>query len=183
VTSNQPVRGKIVRSTFRPLVAIAVAGMVAVGCSNGSGESTTGTSAANYEQALKFSKCMRSHGLPDFPDPDASGDTTVDGIVNGSTLDPESSGWKRAVAACEDLQPPGFTGTKRTAEQQAASLEFAQCIRENGVQDFPDPDPNGPLIDTNRIPSLAGGGSLSMLNAAMQTCGARFGDRIGVTTP
>jgi hypothetical protein len=28
---------------------------------------------------------------------------------------------------------------KRSPEQQSAALNFAQCIRENGVKDFPDP--------------------------------------------
>jgi hypothetical protein len=54
-----------------------------------------------------------------------------------------------------------------------ARLKFAQCMRENGVKDFPDPTPNGPLIDTNRIPSLAGKDPRSDLefNAARHKCG------------
>ena len=42
---------------------------------------------------------------------------------------------------------------KRTPKQQSASLKFAQCIRDNGVKDFPDPVNGEPLIDTNKIPS------------------------------
>jgi hypothetical protein len=61
-------------------------------------------------------------------------------------------------------------GTKRSSQQQSAALEFAQCIRANGVPDFPDPLPNGPLVDTNRIPSAAGPGGMSSLHAAMQKC-------------
>ena len=166
------------RGTVRPLVAIIAAGLITTGCSTSSGDSESGT--GTFDQAVAFAQCMRSHGLAEFPDPDASGELTIDGILNGSSLDPDSSLWKRAVAACEDLQPPGFTGTRRTSAQQAASLEFARCVRENGVRDFPDPDPNGPLVDTNRIPSLAAGGSLAGLNAAMKTCGALFGERVGV---
>jgi hypothetical protein len=53
-----------------------------------------------------------------------------------------------------------------------ARLKFAQCMRDNGVKDFPDPTPNGPLIDTNRIPSLAGKDPRTDpgLNAAMHRC-------------
>ena len=88
---------------------------------------------------MKFAECMRENGVSEFPDPDASGELTIDGVVNGSSLDPSTAAWKEAIGACKDLQPPGFTGHKRSAEQQDAALEFAQCIRENGVKDFPDP--------------------------------------------
>ena len=90
-----------------------------------------------------------------FPDPDASGELTIDGVLNGSSLDPDAPAWKQAIAACKDLQPSGFTGAQATPEQQSASLKFAQCIREHGVTDFPDPINGEPLVDTNRIPSAA----------------------------
>jgi hypothetical protein len=54
--------------------------------------------------------------------------------------------------------------------QQSAALKFAQCIRENGVQDFPDPVNGQPLVDTNRIPSAATSSGMSILNAAMHKC-------------
>ena len=41
-------------------------------------------------------------------------------------------------------------------------------MRDNGVKDFPDPTPDGPLIDTNRIPSAAG--NMPAINAAMRKC-------------
>jgi hypothetical protein len=49
-------------------------------------------------------------------------------------------------------------------------LKFAQCIRGHGVPDFPDPVPDGPLVDTNRIPSASQPGGMSNLRAAMQRC-------------
>jgi hypothetical protein len=61
-------------------------------------------------------------------------------------------------------------GSKRSSQQQQAALTFAHCIRANGVPDFPDPIPNGPLVDTNRIPSSNSPGGMSILNAAMQKC-------------
>ena len=60
-------------------------------------------------------------------------------------------------------------GHKRSAQEQEAALKFAQCIRDNGVKDFPDPTEDGPLVDTSRIPSAAGDG-ISRINAAMQKC-------------
>ena len=65
---------------------------------------------------------------------------TIDGVVNGSSLDPSTAAWKQAIGACKDLQPPGFTGHEaERPSSRTAALEFAQCIRENGVKDFPDP--------------------------------------------
>jgi hypothetical protein len=106
-----------------------------------------------------------------FPDPDASGELTIDGVLNGSSLDPSAPAWKEALSACRDLQPAGFTGGRRSTEQQDAALEFARCIRDNGVKDFPDPANGEPLVDTNRIPSAATSGGMSVLDAAMRTCG------------
>ncbi len=116
---------------------------------------SAGTTSTGAAKAVKFAACMREHGLSGFPDPDASGELTIDGIVNGSSLDPDSPAWKEAIGACKDLQPSGFTGHKRGSGQQDAALAFAECIRANGVPDFPDPAPDQPLVDTNRIPSSA----------------------------
>ena len=138
------------------------------------------TKAADRQQAVKFAECMRKNGVKGFPDPDASGQLTIDAIANGSSLDTNSAAFKQAVSACKDLEPAGFTGGKRSAEQQAGALKFAQCIRDNGVPDFPDPAPDAPLVDTNRIPSANRNGGMGILNAAMQKCG-KFAADAGVT--
>ncbi|MCC7370234.1 MAG: hypothetical protein IT306_17555 [Chloroflexi bacterium] len=93
-----------------------------------------------------------------------------DGVVNGSKLDPGSTVWQQAIGACTDLQPAGFMGVRRSAQQQERALKFAQCIRENGVKDFPDPDPNGPIIDTTRMPGNPAGLSIPGLRAAQEQC-------------
>jgi hypothetical protein len=63
-------------------------------------------------------------------------------------------------------------GQEVTPKQADARLKFAQCMRDHGVPDFPDPTPNGPLIDTRRIPSLAGKDPRTDqgFNAATRTC-------------
>ncbi len=61
-----------------------------------------------------------------------------------------------------------------------AALKFAQCIRENGVEDFPDPVNGQPLVDTNRIPSSATNGGMSILNAAMHKCGALYSGELAL---
>ena len=161
--------------TLRPLAALAMIALISAGCSNapaktGTGGSGGNSTAATRQEAMKFAECMRVNGVREFPDPDASGDLTIDQIANGSSLDTSTAAFKQAISACKDLEPPGFTGGKRSPEQQKAALKFARCIRDNGVKDFPDPTPDGPLIDTNRIPSAARNGGMMILNAAMQKC-------------
>ena len=114
---------------------------------------------------------MRANGVSAFPDPDASGALTIDAVANGSSLNTNSAAFKHALSACKDLEPAGFTGNQRSPQEQKAALAFAQCIRDNGVRDFPDPAKTDPLVDTNRIPSAATPGGLTILNAAMRKCG------------
>jgi hypothetical protein len=175
--------------TLWPLAALALTAVIVAGCGNGSAGTGSGgnstapnhnSTATSREKAVKFAECMRANGVSAFPDPNASGELTIDAVANRSSVDTSSAAWKQAIGACKDLEPPGFTGTKVTPEQRTARLEFAQCIRDNGVPDFPDPTPNGPLVDTNRIPSAATEGGISILNAAMHKCRG-FGAAAGVT--
>jgi hypothetical protein len=158
------------------LAPIAIVVLISACGSSAPAGTSTGSSAnnnnttANARKAVKFAKCMRSNGVNDFPDPGASGSFTIDGVVNGSSLDPNSPAFRQAISACKDLEPAGFTGSKRSPQQTQAALKFAQCIRENGVKDFPDPANGQPLVDTNRIPSAATDSGMSILNAAMQKC-------------
>lgn len=159
----------------RPLAALALVAVIGAGCSKGPGHSESANTVrrdtpTDRDKAMQFAECMRDNGVRAFPDPDASGQLTIDAVANGSSVDTSTAAFEQAVSACRDLEPAGFTGDKRTAEQQQAGLRFAQCIRDNGVADFPDPDPNGPLVDTNRIPSAARPGGIGMLDAAMQKC-------------
>jgi hypothetical protein len=159
----------------RPLAALAMVALAIAGCSDDEPADNGNPNAGH-----KFAQCMRDNGVSEFPDPDASGELTIDGVLNGSSLDSNAPAWKEAIAACKDLQPPGFTGDKDVSdEEQEVRLEFAQCMRDNGVEDFPDPAKGDPLVDTRRIPSAAEDGGMSIINAAMQTCGDLAAKAIG----
>jgi hypothetical protein len=153
----------------RPLVALAIVALIGAGCGTSSSGGVS-NSATGREKAVKFAECMRDNGVSEFPDPDASGELTIDGVANGSGLDPTTAAFDDALSACKDLEPPGFTGRKRSTQEQENALKFAQCIRENGVKDFPDPAEGEPLVDTRRIPSSDRPGGMDILNAAMRTC-------------
>jgi hypothetical protein len=171
-----------------PLAALATVALIGAGCSNDSAEngstgtgtaSSTGTtsSGANKkltarDKAVKFAECIRAHGVSDFPDPNAKNQ-----FEYGVSVSPAV--WKQATTACKDLQPPGTLSGKRTPKQQSASLRFAQCIRDNGVKDFPDPVNGEPLVDTYKIPSSNKPGGMAILNAAMQKCGKVLGEAAG----
>ncbi|MCW2924769.1 MAG: hypothetical protein JWM98_2173 [Thermoleophilia bacterium] len=127
--------------------------------------------AETQEQGVKFADCVRSHGVGDFPDPGPSGDFDY-----GVSVSPEV--WTAAVSACKDLQPPGTLSSKRSQRQQRESLGFANCMRSNGVKDFPDPVNGDPVIDTNKIPSSNRPGGMDILNAAIATCRTQLDETI-----
>jgi hypothetical protein len=167
--------------TLRPLAALAVIALISAGCSNAPADTgTANNTASNHEKAMQFAQCMRDNGVSNFPDPDASGALTIDAVANGSSVNPNSATFQQALSACRNLEPAGFMGQKRSAQQQAAALKFAQCIRDNGVKDFPDPTTDGPLVDTTRIPSTDTPGGMTILQAAMRKC-RDFAAAAGVT--
>ena len=159
--------------TLRPLAALALVALISAGCgSNAASETGTASNTGAggdkkltaRDKAVKFAECIRAHGVSDFPDPNAKNE-----FEYGVSVTPAV--WKQATTACKDLQPPGTLSSKRTPKQQSASLRFAQCIRENGVKDFPDPVNGEPLVNTYKIPSSNRPGGMTILNAAMQKCG------------
>ena len=100
-----------------------------------------------------------SGGLPEEPtrSPHTWSDLGhIAGVSWAVLADPRTAAWKQAIGACKDLEPPGFMGHKRSAGEQEKALTLAQCMRDNGFQDFPDPTTDGPLIDTSKMPSARG---------------------------
>jgi hypothetical protein len=165
------------------LALVALIGVTSAGCgSNAPSETATASSASSTattsiaadkkltarDKAVKFAECIRAHGVSDFPDPNAKNQ-----FEYGVSVSPAV--WKKATTACKDLQPPGTLSGKRTPKQQTAALRFAQCIRDNGVRDFPDPVNGEPLVDTYKIPSSNKPGGMTILNAAMRKCGNVLG--------
>jgi hypothetical protein len=128
-----------------------------------------GDGGASAEQATKYSECMRANGVTDFPNPNAEGQIGYGGISV-----PKAT-WTNAVGACEDLEPADWGDVGRTPEQQNAALEFAQCVREHGVPDFPDPaTAQDPLIDTTKMRGDVSARSISELQPAVEACHGSF---------
>jgi len=136
------------------------------------GTSSTGDTSSGadkkltkQEKAVKFAECMRANGVPHFPDPDTKGAVNFE-------VDVTREVWLKAIDACKALKPPGALSSKRTPKEQSATLRFAQCVRDHGVKDFPDPVNGEPVIDTYKIPSSNKPGGMTILNAATHKCGS-----------
>ncbi len=98
-----------------------------------------------FEEALAYSECMRENGITDFPDPEKQGQGGISlGLPDG--MDPESEEFKAASAACEDLQPGPDGNETMDPEAYEARLEYSECMRTNGITEFPDPEPGGGII-------------------------------------
>jgi hypothetical protein len=175
----------VTRRRLRPLAALAMVALIGAGCSDtpaetgntGTGSNGANKSATNGSKTLKFADCMRENGITEFPDQNGSSDQEfVEAIEK---LDPGSTAFKKALGACKDVQPPGLLGGKASPQQMSARLKFAQCIRDNGVKDFPDPANDDPLVDTRRIPSTDRAGGMTILNAAMAKCRDAAADALG----
>lgn len=97
------------------------------------------TAASKYGQALDYSRCMRSHGVPNYPDPkEVGGAVQISGT--GSGMNPDSPTYRSAQQSCRPLLPGG--GESTTSEQQhalAQTLQLSTCMRAHGIEAFPDP--------------------------------------------
>jgi hypothetical protein len=137
--------------------AVAALSLLAAGCGGGgspqgvatiASTSATTTTIQNQGNALvAFSRCMRSHGAPNFPDPQRYVGGNVKLTIHGLGSSPQL---QAAMSACGNLLPTnGGSGTQETAAQQRTQLaderSFAQCMRRNGVSRFPDPTAQGQL--------------------------------------
>jgi hypothetical protein len=72
------------------------------------GRPTAQTQAKELQQALGFAKCMRSHGVPKFPDPKVNGDGGILQTIDPKTgVDPGSPQFKAAQQTCQRLVPGG----------------------------------------------------------------------------
>jgi hypothetical protein len=127
----------------------AALALTAAGC-GGSGDSKSSSSGSNptVEQAVKYAQCMRENGVTNFPDPDKNGRIVI-AAGGPNKNDPQV---KKAQQTCKSLEPPGLKDDPaKVAQAQQEWLKFAQCMRKNGIQDFPDPKDGKLLVPRDRI--------------------------------
>ena len=136
-------------------------------CGGGS-PNTAGSAGAGQSrlaQALAYAHCMRSHGVPNFPDPTSAG-----GFVMNPSNSSSLQGHQSARTACGHLYPNEGKATAdpaQQAQQQRQGLAFAACMRRHGFPNFPDDWSGnvGQLISAGIDPSSP------QLNAGLTKCG------------
>src|SRR5690348_13054392 len=115
----------------------------AVGVSSGSAPASA-ASANPQDMALRFAQCMRDHGVP-MDDPDANGQGMR---VGGPGVDQQKI--QAAQEACRQFAPFGAgSGQQPDPALRERVLKFAQCMRDNGVPNFPDPQAGMAQLDTS----------------------------------
>jgi hypothetical protein len=141
------------------VIATAAMVVLAVACSGRSSVASGGSSSVGGSpSAVAYSACMRSHGVPSFPDPDSSGRLPK---ADAHHLGVSDFQLQAAQRACRPLLPSTGGAIDAASIQQcmmaadcpAALVQhvlseersFAGCMRSNGVPNWPDPsiDPQG----------------------------------------
>ena len=154
------------------LAAMALIGLLATACGGGSSPAASATGGSTRAQAaLAYARCMRSHGVPDFPDPDSNGNFHLgnDQQGGGSRGSGSSSGGSQesnsvssqetaANQVCNHLLNVGAQlNAAQTQHALSQLVKYAQCMRAHGVPNFPDPQitnggigvPGGFTFDTS----------------------------------
>jgi hypothetical protein len=144
-----------------PIALAAVSCAVAIAACGSSGSTNSGsgpTANGRYAAALAFSKCMRSHGVPNFPDPKVSGHRIqISGSSSG--VNPQSPAFKSAQQSCNHLLPGGGPGSGPPSPQaKAQMLHISQCMRAHGISGFPDPKSGSPPSSKAGYSAVMGGG-------------------------
>lgn len=125
------------------LIAI---GLMISGCGGGSTSSgAPNAGVANIgRQSRAFAACMRSRGVPGYPDPQvASSGNGVQLTISPGTTNPDSPAFRAADRACHHLLPGLVSTSASSGQDQEQDLKFADCMRSHGVPDFPDADRDG----------------------------------------
>ena len=140
------------------LLALALAGCAKQPSSNGVASAggpassaatpSAGPSLSVQDKALKFAACMREHGVQ-MEDPEVDGEGHVSIRVGGEGTGPiDRDKMDAAQKACEQYAPFGdHDNGQPDPQMEENARKMAQCMRDNGVENFPDPDGGRVTID------------------------------------
>jgi hypothetical protein len=147
------------------IAAVAAVAIAAAACSALPGSPN---GSVKYQKALAFARCMRGHGVPNFPDPASNGQ------LSGNGIDKHSPQVRSAEGACQSLLP-GRNPAALQAQAGTQALRFSRCMRAHGMPNFPDPSvkSNGSGVAVT-IRMKAGSGGIDphspQFQAAQQAC-------------
>jgi hypothetical protein len=113
-----------------------------------------GSLASGTDQAMtvmrQLAHCIRSHGMPGWPDP------IINPLTNAPDWPPSAprvpDGIQQACQPIANRLPPDAQNSQPpTAASMQALLRFAHCMRIHGVPDWPDPNPLGEFPMTTQM--------------------------------
>jgi hypothetical protein len=178
---------------LRGVAAVAALALPLAACGSSSpGSSSSSSRNAKASSQIAFANCVRSHGVPNFPDPGSNGrgglllqqsDRSGSGqsmTVNGAPV--SAPAFKAAMQTCRKYLPNGgHPSAAQTAQQKAKALAMARCMRSHGVPNFPDPTfQSGPGGDVGvRIGGPGLDPNSPAFKSAQQACGPIFGKAPG----
>jgi hypothetical protein len=145
-------------------------GVARVGPSTMSTASRPSSEGAPYEDALRYSNCMRAHSVANFPDPDAQGNIRLSSSASG--VDALTPQYQAAAKACQERElTPGQSTSPPGAQLLPEWLKYTACMRAHGIVNYPDPKPIGNYGVIVQIPeSLHIDQSSPRFLAANQAC-------------
>ena len=128
-----------IRLLTAALLAAGALSLAACGADDDPAATAADRENAAREAGLRHAQCMRENGV-DMPDPEANGGRQMFKVGPGEESSPEE--FEAAQEACskhmEGVEPPELSD-EQLQEHKDAALAHSRCMRENGVEDFPDP--------------------------------------------
>lgn len=106
------------------------------------------SAASGQESAVAFARCMRSDGVPGWPDPNSYGGFDKSKLTQRQ-LGAGNAQVGAAQRACRHLLPTSSATQQQTQRIVAQALRFSRCVRNHGITNFPDPDSNGGTSGTS----------------------------------
>jgi hypothetical protein len=123
-----------------PSVACAAGASHATGPAPTTARMASAARQSTGSKLLAFSRCVRRHGIPSFPDPQPGARNAK--FPSAQQLGVSSTRLSAAENACAHLLPPGIGDQFPADEVQvllAGMLRFSQCMRHQGISNWPDP--------------------------------------------
>ena len=145
--------GQVIRLTAGlAIVALASAACsgspAGAGSAGGSGAGSGGGAESPRASGLAYAACMRSHGVPDFPDPSSGGAIVIN---PASGIDLNAPQFDAAQRACQKLVPRSAVSPS-TMQAAAKFLRFSVCMQQHGFPSFPEPKIVGNAAELLRPP-------------------------------
>ncbi len=123
-----------------PALLLALTVPLAAACGGSGGSAGPAASRGRlYQLARAYTDCMRSHGVPDFPEPRPGPQGTLSYPLNPPAGMLGRAGYDAAFRACLKL---AVTGGRPAARYQAIALKAlqqAECMRSHGITGYPSP--------------------------------------------